>query len=185
MDAAINLEIPSVRDRILNGLTADKKNFYLATPRLLNIADRAEDDELKWECYFDLFYRVRPMSLTDALALGSSTLALITHVRESVRNDLIWDLTAVDVDRSKLCTQPGSCQHVIVQAIRLRMSTPPPNNTTCSVFDIPALSSMCATCKWARIKLANSYRINKLDQKVRNWVSTLLPSLPSASDDDE
>lgn len=167
LDAVANLEMWKVRDCILDDLIADKDNLHLATPRLLSIADRTEDDTLKWECYFDLFYRVRPLSLTDALALGSSNLALITHVREQVRNDLIWDLTAANLDPGKLCTKSGACQRALVVAIRQRMKTIPRDQLPCSVFDVLEAPSLCANCNWTRVELASSYRRNKLDQKVR------------------
>ncbi|KAF8596119.1 hypothetical protein BDV93DRAFT_548515 [Ceratobasidium sp. AG-I] len=177
LDGAINLEIANVQHRILEALIADKKNHHLATPRLLIIADRFEDEVLRWDCYFDLFYRIRPLSLTDAVALGASNLALITNVREQVRNNLIWDLTPADLDTSKLCTSPEVCPGSLVEAIRHRMNTPARNNLACSVFDVLKSASI--------ITLAKSYRTKTLDQKVRDWVSKLLPLPVPAADDNE
>ncbi|KAF8596122.1 hypothetical protein BDV93DRAFT_528283 [Ceratobasidium sp. AG-I] len=185
LDAAINLNIPNIQDRILEGLVADKKNHHLATPRLLKIAYRTENEVLKWDCYFDLFYRIRPMSLTDAVALGSSNLALITHVREQVQNNLIWDLTPADVDTSKLCNSRAICSQSLVEAIQRRMNTPTLNNPFYSVFDVLRPPLMCANCCSQGVTLARSYRTKKLDQQVRDWVAALLPLPISDSDDSE
>ncbi|KAF8596123.1 hypothetical protein BDV93DRAFT_528284 [Ceratobasidium sp. AG-I] len=184
LDAAIALELPEIQDYILKRLARDKKYLHLESSRLLKIAERTGDEDLKWECYFDLFYRVGPISLTDAIALGSSNLALITHVREQVRNDLMWKLAPADMDKSKLCTK-ANCQRYLVEAIRLRMNTPPKNHPACDVFDIQESTSLCASCNGARVKLANSYRSNRLDRKVRDWVSKLQPPPLSSSDSRE
>ncbi|KAF8596114.1 hypothetical protein BDV93DRAFT_78736 [Ceratobasidium sp. AG-I] len=79
LDATLALQFTGIQDYISRGLCNDKKNIHLFTSRLFNIADRIGDEDLKWECYYEFFYRVRPLSLDDGRILGASHLALITH----------------------------------------------------------------------------------------------------------
>jgi hypothetical protein len=169
LDASVALEIGCLQNDILKKLGADKKKISKVTPRLLNIANRLDDDDLRWDCYYDLVYRAHSISRKCCTDLGSE-LALITTVRERVRNDLMWELTADDINCSKACLTPDSCREGLVEVIHQQMQAPSPSRMFSSVFDIGTNDNICQCCDAYRVKLANSYRTKQLDQKVEGWI---------------
>lgn len=172
--ATTALEFLGIQDCIAKMLCADKKNFLLFTSRLLNIANRINHDGLKWSCYYEFFYRVRPLSLSECADLGTSDLATITHVRELVRDE-IWNLTRTDVETSKQCKNPGACSQVILVLVRQQMRRCNQASANGSIFDVSESSNLCSYCDSRGPKLAGTCRVKRLDEKVRKWVSALQP----------